>query len=295
LLKESVDGLEVNPSGVYVDLTFGGGGHSREILKRLGRGGRLIAFDQDADALRAGSVVDSKRLTLVRGNFRFLRSYLRYYAVEEVDGILGDLGVSWHQLDTAERGFSFRFDAQLDMRMNSQGERTAEALLNTYSVSELGRIFSDYGELCNASKIAKFIEAARRKSHIVAASELVEILRPVLPPFDEHKYLARIFQALRIEVNQEMLALEQMLEQAAKSLKVGGRMSIITYHSLEDRRVKNYMKCGNVSGRAKRDIFGNVNAPLKVVNKKVILPSDEEVQKNPRSRSAKLRVAQKIA
>ncbi|MDR1023577.1 MAG: 16S rRNA (cytosine(1402)-N(4))-methyltransferase RsmH [Prevotellaceae bacterium] len=292
LQKESVDGLEVNPNGVYVDITHGGGGHSHEILSRLSRKGRLIAFDRDADA-QEFSAADDKRLTLVRGNFRFLRSYLRYHSVEEVDGILGDLGMSWHQLDTAERGFSFRFDAPLDMRMNRQSERTAATLLNTYSAQELGKIFTDYGELSSAFKIAKFIEAARQKSRITTANELVDAIRPMLPPFDEHKYLARVFQALRIEVNQEMQALEQMLEQAAKVLKKGGRISIITYHSLEDRMVKRFIKHGSASGKAEKDVFGNTSAPFEAVNKKVMLPGKAEVQQNTRARSAKLRIAQK--
>jgi 16S rRNA (cytosine1402-N4)-methyltransferase len=292
LPKESVDGLAVKPNGTYVDVTHGGGGHSREILSRLGSKGRLIAFDRDADAQEC-SAADDKRLTLVRGDFRFLRGYLRYHSAEEVDGILGDLGVSWHQLDTAERGFSFRFDAPLDMRMNRQGERTAATLLNTYSVQELSKIFAGYGELSSAFKVAKLIEAARQKSRITTASELVEAIRPALPPFDEHKYLARVFQALRIEVNQEMQALEQMLEQAAKVLKRGGRISIITYHSLEDRMVKNFVKYGNASGKAEKDAFGNLSAPFEAVNKKVILPGEAEVQQNTRARSAKLRIAQK--
>jgi 16S rRNA (cytosine1402-N4)-methyltransferase len=294
LLKESVAGLAVKPDGIYVDVTFGGGGHSREILSRLGGKGRLIAFDQDADAERNGDVIRDKRFTLVKGNFRFLRSYLRYHSVEAADGILGDLGVSWRQLDTAERGFSFRFEAELDMRMNRRGGCTAATLLNTRSVQELSRIFADYGELNSAAKVAKLIEAARQKSRITATSELVEILRPALPPFDGHKYLAKVFQALRIEVNQEMPALAQMLEQSAKMLKTGGRLSIITYHSLEDRMVKNIIKCGNVSGKIEKDIFGKVSVPFEAVNKKVVLPDEEEIRQNTRARSAKLRIAQKI-
>jgi 16S rRNA (cytosine1402-N4)-methyltransferase len=294
LLKESVAGLEVKPDGTYVDVTFGGGGHSREILKRLGSKGRLIAFDQDADARQSGDMAGDKRLTLVKGNFRFLRGYLRYHAVEEVDGILGDLGVSWRQLDTAERGFSFRFDAPLDMRMNRQGECTAEMLINTRSVHELSRIFTDYGELLNAAKAAKFVEAARQKSRITTTKALVEAIRPVLPPFDEHKYLAKLFQSLRIEVNQEMQALAQMLEQAAKVLKTGGRLSIITYHSLEDRMVKNFVKYGNASGKVEKDAFGKVRTPFEAINRKVVLPQEEEIYQNTRARSAKLRIAKKV-
>lgn len=295
LLNESVDGLDVKPSGIYVDATFGGGGHAREILRRLGSKGRLFAFDQDADAEDNVDAIGDKRLTMVRGNFRFLRSYLRYRSVEEVDGILGDLGVSWRQLDATERGFSFRFDAPLDMRMNRQGERTASALVNTCSVQELVRIFAGYGELSNAAKIAKLIEAARQKSRIATAGELVEALRPALPSFGERKPLAKIFQALRIEVNQEMRALEQMLAQAAKALKTGGRLSVITYHSLEDRMVKNFIRCGNVSGEMEKDLFGQATAPLEAINKKVALPTETELRQNPRARSAKLRIAQKIA
>jgi 16S rRNA (cytosine1402-N4)-methyltransferase len=294
LLKESVSGLEVKPNGTYVDVTFGGGGHSREILSRLGGKGRLIAFDQDADAAQNGDMVGDKRLTLIKGNFRFLRSYLRYHSVGEVDGILGDLGVSWRQLDTAERGFSFRFESPLDMRMNREGGCTAGTLLNTRSAQELSRIFAEYGELGNAARVAKLIDAARQKSRITTTKALVEVLRPVLPPFDEHKYLAKLFQALRIEVNQEMQALAQMLEQAAKVVKTGGRLSIITYHSLEDRMVKNFIRYGSVSGKIERDVFGNLSTPFEAVNKKVALPDEEEIRHNTRARSAKLRVAQKI-
>lgn len=294
MLKESVAGLKVKPNGIYVDVTFGGGGHSHEILKRLGSRGRLIAFDQDSDAGQSDSLLRDKRLTLVRGNFRFMRSYLRYHGVAEVDGILGDLGVSWRQLDAAERGFSFRFDAPLDMRMNRQAARTAATLVNTRSAHELCRIFISYGELLNAAKAARLIEAARQKSHITTTKALVEAIRPVLPPFDEHKYLAKLFQALRVEVNQEMQALAQMLEQAAKVLKPGGRLSVITYHSLEDRMVKNFVKYGNVSGKIEKDAFGKVSTPLEAINKKVALPQEEEIHQNTRARSAKLRIAKKV-
>ena len=296
LLKESVDGLAVKPHGTYVDVTFGGGGHSREILSRLGGKGRLIALDQDAEA-EAGpgaAVFGDRRFTLVRGSFRFLRGYLRYHGVEEVDGILGDLGVSWRQLDAAERGFSFRFDAPLDMRMNRQGGCTAEELLNARSVQELSRIFAGYGELSNAAKVARLVDAARRQSRITTTGALVEALRPLIPPQGEHKYLAKLFQALRIEVNQEMPALAQMLEQAAKVLKVGGRLAVITYHSLEDRMVKNFIRCGSVSGRAEKDAYGRLIAPLQAVNRKVVTPQEAEIRTNTRARSAKLRIAQKI-
>ncbi len=293
LLKETVDGLNINPNGVYVDVTFGGGGHSREILSRLDKKGRLIAFDQDADAQKNAEAINDKRLTLVRGNFRFLRNYLRYNNAPEVDGVLGDLGVSWHQFDTAERGFSFRFEAILDMRMNNRGEQTAGTLINTYSAAELSKIFSTYGELDNAFKVAKLIEGARASKRIESVTELIDVLKPVLPKFDEHKYLAKVFQALRIEVNHEMIALEQMLEQTAEVVKPGGRISIITYHSLEDRMVKNFIKSGNVEGKAQKDFYGKISAPFEAVNKKIILPTEEEVQSNTRARSAKLRIAQK--
>ncbi len=294
LLHETVDGLAIEPNGTYVDVTFGGGGHSREILRRLGSRGRLIAFDQDADAKKNAEAINDKRLTLVQGNFRFLRSYLRYHNAPEVDGVLGDLGVSWHQFDTAERGFSFRFEATLDMRMNSRGEHTAGTLINTYSVAELNKIFGTYGELDNAFKVAKLIESARAGKPIENVNELVEVLKPVLPKFDEHKYLAKVFQALRIEVNHEMQALEQMLEQTARVVKTGGRISIITYHSLEDRMVKNFIKSGNVEGEAQKDFYGKITAPFEAVNKKVILPAEAEIQGNTRARSAKLRIARKV-
>ena len=293
LLKEAVDGLDIKPNGVYVDITFGGGGHSREILSRLDKNGRLIAFDQDADAQKNAEAVSDKRLTLVQGNFRFLRNYLRRLNAPEVDGILGDLGVSWHQFDTAERGFSFRFEAALDMRMNGKVEQTAGTLINTYSAAELSKIFSAYGELDNAPRAAKLIAAAREQKPIKSVSELVETLKPVLPKFDEHKYLAKVFQALRIEVNREMQALEQMLNQTATAIRQGGRLSVITYHSLEDRMVKNFIRSGNVSGEVQKDFYGRVSAPFAAVNKKVILPAEEEVQRNTRARSAKLRIAQR--
>ncbi|MDR3297005.1 MAG: 16S rRNA (cytosine(1402)-N(4))-methyltransferase RsmH [Prevotellaceae bacterium] len=294
LLAECVEALAVKASGTYVDLTFGGGGHAREILQRLGVKGRLLAFDQDADAEANAALIGDKRLTLVRGNFRFLRSYLRYHKAGEVDGILGDLGVSWHQFDTAERGFSFRFDAALDMRMNSCGERTAIDVINGSTVADLSRILSVYGELPNARKLAAMVEQARRDKPITTAGELVEALRPALPKIDEHKVLAKIFQALRIEVNREMQALEQMLAQTAKVIKRGGRIAIISYHSLEDRMVKNFIRCGNVHGEQSKDLFGNVSVPFVAVNRKVITPGEAEIAGNTRARSAKLRVAEKI-
>jgi 16S rRNA (cytosine1402-N4)-methyltransferase len=294
LLAESMEALAIKAAGTYVDLTFGGGGHAREILKRLGVKGRLLAFDQDADAEANAALIGDKRLTLVQGNFRFLRSYLRYYKAGEVDGILGDLGVSWHQFDTAERGFSFRFDAVLDMRMNSCGGRTAVDVLNGSTVVDLRRILSDYGELPTAHKLAVAIEQARRDKPIVTVGELVEVLRPMLPKFDEHKVLAKIFQALRIEVNREMQALEQMLAQAAKVVRRGGRIAIISYHSLEDRMVKNFIRSGKVDGAVSKDLFGNTSVPFVAVNKKVITPGEAEIAGNTRARSAKLRVAERV-
>lgn len=293
LLTETVDGLNITPNGTYVDVTFGGGGHSREILQRLGSKGKLIAFDQDSDTQSNAKSIDDKRLTLIRGNFRFLQNYLRYNNIDDVDGVLGDLGVSWHQFDTADRGFSFRFDAPLDMRMNTQGKLTARDVVNKYNVEELSRIFSLYGELENAYKLSKLIENARSKEGIETIKDFTDAIASVLPKFDEHKYLAKVFQALRIEVNREMLALEQMLTQTAKVVKHGGRISIITYHSLEDRMVKNFIKSGNTEGKVVKDIFGNSFAPFKAVNKKVILPTETEIQQNTRARSAKLRVAER--
>jgi 16S rRNA (cytosine1402-N4)-methyltransferase len=292
LLNEVVDGLNVQPNGTYVDITFGGGGHSREILKRLDKNGRLIAFDQDADAQKNAEAINDKRLVLVQGNFRFLRSYLRYSNTPQVDGILGDLGVSWHQFDTAERGFSFRFNADLDMRMNNRGGATAADILNTYSLEQLTKIFQLYGELNNAYKLAQMVEKARVGVPIESIAQLMEGIKNALPKFDEHKYLAKVFQALRIEVNQEMLALKQMLLQTEKVVKQGGRLSIIAYHSLEDRMVKNYIKCGNVEGTIKKDLFGKFNAPFNAVAK-VILPQESEIKNNTRARSAKLRVAER--
>ncbi|MDR1227329.1 MAG: 16S rRNA (cytosine(1402)-N(4))-methyltransferase RsmH [Prevotellaceae bacterium] len=294
LLNETVDGLNIQPNGTYVDITFGGGGHAREVLKRLAKKGRLIAFDQDPDAVQNAAAIGDKRLTLVQGSFRFLRSYLRYHNAAQVDGILGDLGVSWHQFDTADRGFSFRFDANLDMRMNNRGGLTAANILNTYSIEQLTKIFRLYGELDNAYKLAQMVEKVRTNTPLENIAQLTESIRAALPKFDEHKYLAKVFQALRIEVNQEMVALEQMLLQTEKVVKTGGRLSVITYHSLEDRMVKNYIKCGNVEGAVKKDLFGKFSAPFEAVTKKIILPQEIEIQNNTRARSAKLRVAERI-
>ena len=291
LLEQSVGALDIKPDGVYVDVTFGGGGHSREILRRLGPKGRLIAFDQDADAL--GNAPDDKRFTLVHGNFRFLHNYLRAEGLRQVDGILGDLGVSSHQFDTGERGFSFRFDAPLDMRMNVRARKSAEDIVNSYSSEDLERIFRLYGEVDGSRKVAELICKAREASPIKTTTDLGRALESVLPKFSEHKFLAKIYQALRIEVNGEMSALEGFMNGAIKSLASGGRIAVITYHSLEDRIVKNYFKSGNASGEIERDIRGAGQSPYTLVFKKPVLPSEEEISGNTRARSAKLRAAER--
>lgn len=290
LLNESVTALVGDASGVYADATFGGGGHSREILGRLSRKGRLMAFDRDSDALV--NAPEDKRLILIHNNFRFIHNFALEHGVE-FDGILADLGVSSHQFDTAERGFSFRFDAELDMRMNSSGGRTAADILNGYSQEELEKIFRLYGEIENARKAAQLIVAARSISPMKTTTQLNQVLKPVLPPYADHKYLAKLYQALRIEVNQEMRSLEKFLSGAAASLKPGGKLVVITYHSLEDRMVKNFIKTGNVEGREEKDIFGKSSAPLEAVNRKPILPEEAEIESNTRARSAKLRIAVK--
>lgn len=291
LLKETVDGLNINPDGVYVDVTFGGGGHSREILSRLSLKGHLYSFDQDEDAEQ--NIIQDKRFTFVRSNFRYIKNWMRYYGIEQVDGILADLGVSSHHFDAQERGFSFRFDAPLDMRMNQKAQRTAADILNEYSESQLADIFYLYGELRNARKIAATVVKNRANSPIKTTGDFMEIIKTFFEKDREKKELAKVFQALRIEVNQEMQALKEMLTASATILKPGGRLSVLTYHSLEDRMVKNLIKTGNVEGRVEKDFFGNTNAPLKMINNKVIMASEEEQASNPRSRSAKLRIAEK--
>lgn len=291
LLKETVDGLNINPDGVYVDVTFGGGGHSREILSRLSLKGHLYSFDQDEDAEQ--NIIQDKRFTFVRSNFRYIKNWMRYYGIEQVDGILADLGVSSHHFDAQERGFSFRFDAPLDMRMNQKAQRTAADILNEYSESQLADIFYLYGELRNARKIAATVVKNRANSPIKTTGDFMEIIKTFFEKDREKKELAKVFQALRIEVNQEMQALKEMLTASATILKPGGRLSVLTYHSLEDRMVKNLIKTGNVEGRIEKDFFGNTNAPLKMINNKVIMASEEEQASNPRSRSAKLRIAEK--
>ena len=290
LLEESVNALIGDASGVYADATFGGGGHSALILSRLSRKGRLLAFDMDADALE--NAPKDKRLTLIHNNFRFIHNFALLHGME-FDGILADLGVSSHQFDTQERGFSFRFDSKLDMRMNAEGERTAADVVNDYPVEKLEEIFRLYGELENPGRVAKLIDAARKQSQILTTGELNKAVESALPPYADHKWLAKLYQALRIEVNEEMRSLEKFLQGAAESLKQGGKLVVITYHSLEDRMVKNFIKTGNIEGNEQRDMYGNNVSPLKAVNRKPILPSEDEIQTNTRARSAKLRIAEK--
>ena len=291
LLKESVDGMNICPNGTYVDVTFGGGGHSRETLSRLEKDGRLLGFDQDEDAER--NIVDDPRFIFVRSNFRYLHNFLRYHDIEKVDAILADLGVSSHHFDDSERGFSFRFDGALDMRMNKRAGLTAADVVNTYAEERLADIFYLYGELKNSRKLASVIVKARANGQIKTIGEFLEIIKPLFGREREKKELAKVFQALRIEVNQEMEALKEMLTAATEALKPGGRLVVITYHSLEDRMVKNIMKTGNVEGKTTQDFFGNLQTPFKLVNNKVIVPDEEEIERNPRSRSAKLRIAEK--
>lgn len=291
LLKESVDGMNIRPGGIYVDVTFGGGGHSREILSRLGEGGRLFGFDQDEDAER--NITENPQFTFVRSNFRYLRNFLRYHGIEQVDGILADLGVSSHHFDDSQRGFSFRFDGELDMRMNKRAGLTAADVVNTYNESRLADIFYLYGELKNSRKLSATLVKARDAKHIRTIGEFLEVVKPLFGHEREKKELAKVFQALRIEVNREMEALKEMLQAATEVLKPGGRLVVITYHSLEDRMVKNVMKTGNAEGKADVDFFGNLRAPLRLINNKVIVPGKEEIERNPRSRSAKLRIAEK--
>ena len=294
LLKETVDGLDIQPGGIYIDLTFGGGGHSKEILRRLKGTGHLYSFDQDEDTLLNAKELESEgNFTFIRSNFRFLKNWMLYYGHEQVDGILADLGVSSHHFDEERRGFSFRFDAPLDMRMNQRASLDARKIVEAYSEEQLADILYLYGELKNSRRIASAIVKARQQKAIATTTELVEVLKPLMGYDREKKDLARVFQALRIEVNGEMLALRQMLTAAAELLRPGGRLSILTYHSLEDRMVKNMVKAGNAEGRVETDVFGRSNAPLEAVNRGVITPGEEEQNSNPRSRSAKLRVAEK--
>lgn len=291
LLQESLEGMNITPEGTYVDVTFGGGGHSREILRRLGAEGHLYGFDQDADAEQ--NIPADSRFTFVRSNFRYLYNFMRYHQVAgEVDGLLADLGVSSHHFDDQERGFSFRFDGDLDMRMNTRAGKTAADIVNTYTEEALADVFYLYGELKISRKLAAVIAKSRAVKKITTIGELLEVVKPFIGKDKEKKFLAQVFQALRIEINDEMRALKEMLQGTLKVLKPEGRLVVITYHSLEDRLVKNFLKTGNFEGKAEKDFFGNVNSPFRLVNTKVIVPTDAEIERNPRSRSAKLRIAE---
>ncbi len=302
LLRESVDGLDIKPDGIYVDVTFGGGGHSREILGRLGKKGHLYSFDQDADAEK--NMISDNRFTFVRSNFRYIRNWMRYYEVEKIDGLLADLGVSSHHLDDEDRGFSFRFEAPLDMRMNKRAGKTAADIINDYDEEQLADVFYLYGELKNARRIASALVKARQEKRIETTGDLLKATEQLFQrekprvgaatEMRDKKETAKLFQALRIEVNQEMKALQEMLNGARDLLCGGGRLSVITYHSLEDRIVKNMMKTGNVEGKVQQDFFGRIEAPFRAIGNKVIVPDNEELARNPRSRSAKLRIAEKI-
>lgn len=298
LLQESIDGLNVHEGGIYVDVTFGGGGHSHEILRCLGGTGHLYSFDQDADA--AGRLSEGcngampENFTFVLSNFRYLKNWMRYYGVEHIDGLLADLGVSSHQFDVADRGFSFRFDAPLDMRMNHNAQKTAADVLNEYDEQKLADVFFLYGEMKNSRRLASVIVRSRSEKPFATTQDLIDVVGPLLKREREKKDMARVFQALRIEVNNEMGALLDMLLAATELLGEGGRMSVITYHSLEDRLVKNVMRSGNAEGRVSQDFYGRIETPFRLVNNKVITPDDEEQERNPRSRSAKLRIAEKI-
>ena len=291
LMKDSVDGLNISSGGIYVDVTFGGGGHSREILSRLDADGHLYSFDQDADAEK--NIINDGRLTFVRSNFRYLKNWMRYYGVDHIDGLLADLGVSSHHFDDESRGFSFRFDAPLDMRMNKRDGTTAADVVNTYDEERLADVFYLYGELKNSRKIAAALVKARATRKIATTQDFIGAVESLFRREREKKDMAKLFQALRIEVNNEMTALKEMLKAATELLMPGGRLSVITYHSLEDRIVKNVMKTGNPEGKMKQDFYGRVETPFVLINNKVITPGEEELENNPRSRSAKLRIAEK--
>lgn len=292
LLKECIEGLDIKPNGIYVDLTFGGGGHSKEILKNL-KGGKLIAFDQDADARKNAEEIKDRSFTLIEGNFRFMKRYLKAEGITEVDGILADLGISSHQIDSAERGFSTRFDAVLDMRMDRGASKSAKEVVNEYSEAELHKILGMYGEIKNAKTAAHAIVQQRAGRKINTVEELKSALKPFAPRGKENKYFAQVFQAIRIEVNEELKALEEMLEQTAQVLKKGGRLVIMSYHSLEDRLVKNYINKGKFYGEVEKDIYGNFEKPFEGVTRKPVEPGEEEIERNKRARSAKLRIAVK--
>ena len=292
LLKESVDGLDIKPDGVYIDVTFGGGGHSKEILTRLNKEGHLYSFDQDADAEK--NIVKDDKFTFVRSNFRYIKNWMRYYEVDHIDGLLADLGVSSHHFDDESRGFSFRYDAPLDMRMNKRAGQTAADILNDYDEEQIADILYIYGELKNARKIASAIVKSRQSKRIDTTGDLLNIATSLFAKEREKKEVAKLFQALRIEVNHEMDALKEMLNGAKDLLCEGGRLSVITYHSLEDRIVKNFIKAGNAEGKVAQDFFGRIDAPFKAVNNKIVVPDESEQESNPRSRSAKLRIAEKL-
>lgn len=294
LAAESMELLDIKPNGLYADLTFGGGGHSSLILSRLGKHGRLFSFDQDADAQRNAGAIQDSRFTFIASNFRFMRAQLRFRGVTELDGVFADLGVSSHHFDTPERGFSFRYDAPLDMRMNRRGGLSASDILNTYDRERLTEIFGKWGELQTPYKIANCVERARQTKPITTVSDLTEAVAPCTPGKDESKFLSKLFQSLRIEVNGEMRALEMALEQSLKVLRPGGRLVVISYHSLEDRLVKNFMRSGNFEGEIEKDFFGRTTAPFEIITRKAVVPSAKEIEENPRSRSAKLRAAKKI-
>ncbi len=299
LLNESIDGLNIQPGGIYVDVTMGGGGHSHEILKRLDANAHLYSFDQDADAEanlkqnHGDDLLNDERFTFVRSNFRYLKNWMRYHGVEQIDGLLADLGVSSHHFDDESRGFSFRFESPLDMRMNKRSSKTAADIVNNYAEEALADIFYLYGELKNSRKIASLLVKARQEKKIETTGDFIAVVEPLFKREREKKDLAKLFQALRIEVNGEMSALKELLTSVVDILKSGGRLSVITYHSLEDRIVKNIMKAGNIEGKIEQDFFGRINTPFKLINNKVIVPTDEEQEQNPRSRSAKLRIAEK--
>ncbi len=291
LLEESINGLQINPSGIYIDATYGGGGHSREILARLGKG-KLIAFDQDEEAGK--NMLSNKKFVFIHGNFRFIKNYLEYRGIKNVDGILADLGVSSHHFDKAERGFSFRQDGDLDMRMNTKASLSAAKIVNEYSEDGLTKVFKEYGELKNASGLATSIVQYRNKLKIEKTGQLIEAISKWVPRRKENQFMAKVFQALRIEVNKEILNLKELLAQSIELLNKGGRLVIISYHSLEDRVVKNFFRWGDFEKEVQKDIYGNYSVPFKAVNNKVIIPSDEEIQKNSRARSAKLRIGERI-
>jgi 16S rRNA (cytosine1402-N4)-methyltransferase len=291
LLHDSIDGLAINPAGVYVDVTFGGGGHSKEILNRLGPNGKLFAFDQDKDAL--ANVPNDKRFTLIQANFRFLTNFLKLYGITQIDGLLADLGVSSHQFDDASRGFSIRFSSDLDMRMNTQSSLSAKTIINEYEEERLIYLFKFYGELPQSKRMAETIIMNRKDKSINTTAELMEILGKFTPKHIAHKFFAQVFQALRIEVNDEMKALEELLTQITPILKTESRLSVISYHSLEDRLVKNFIRSGNIEGNIEKDFFGKANTPFNLIARKPIIPSDKEINENTRARSAKLRIAEK--